>query len=226
LRNPIFLVSREFPGDTKSRLHLRTCVYTFRGSFSALVIYECAKCKNKVSIEDLEVVFQEQLRNLVVEPQAVTEYLSDADAKIGQAEALLASQEAEAARLSEKLDGLLGLFMAKKLTKDDFGERYQPLEVRREQIRQELPRLRGEVDGLRFSRASTGQVLQEAGDLHSHWPSLEPHEKRRIVEQLAERITIGTSEIEIDLAFRPTPPDLGNRDTKATNPHGFMAARS
>src|ERR1044071_9133028 len=102
------------------------------------------------------------------------------------------------------MDSLLDLFLAKKLTKDDFGERYQPLEARREEIRKELPRLQGELDALKLSRASTDQIVKEASDLHTHWPTLIPEEKRRIVEQLAERITIGTGEIEIDLAFRPT----------------------
>jgi site-specific DNA recombinase len=166
--------------------------------------YQCWKCRNRIPTADLEGVFQEQLRNLAVEPQAVEEYLTQTDTQIAQKRNLLAAQQAEEARLSAKMDGLLDLFLVQKLSKDDFGARYQPLEAQRNQVRQTLPQLQGELDALTIARASTLQVVAEAQDLHTHWPSLDPDEKRRIVEQLCERITVAAGEIEFELAFRPT----------------------
>lgn len=166
--------------------------------------YQCWKCHNRIPTTDLEGVFHEQLRNLAVEPAAVGEYLEQTDGKIAEKRSLLASQQTEEARLSTKMDGLLDLYLAQKLSKDDFGERYQPLETQRSQIRGALPKLQGELDALTIARASTTQIATEAGDLHAHWPTLTQEEKRRIVEQFCERITVGDGDIEIELTFRPT----------------------
>jgi site-specific DNA recombinase len=183
--------------------------------------YQCWKCKTRIPTDDLEKVFREQLRSLAVEPEAVGQYLEATDAQIAEKRALLASQQAAETRLTGKMDDLVDLYHAKQISKGDFGERYQPLEAQREQLRDSIPKLHGELDALVISRAATGQMTHEAGDLFVHWPNFEPEEKRRIVDQLCERITVGD---EIEFTFRPFQPEPQDRDKKATHGHGFIAA--
>jgi site-specific DNA recombinase len=51
-------------------------------------------------------------------------------------------------------------------------------------------------------------VLAEATKLYDRWPTLPTDEKRKIVESIVERITIGESEIDISLSYLPTSEEL------------------
>ena len=76
---------------------------------------------------------------------------------------------------------------------------------------------------------SSEEIISEAKDLYDRWPSLDRNEKRHIVEQITERITIAKDDIDISLNYLPpatptfTPTNAGG---KATKPHGFIAATS
>jgi len=50
--------------------------------------------------------------------------------------------------------------------------------------------------------------LTEARDLYSRWPSMEPDDKRKIVENITDRITIGKDEVTIDLCYLPSSPEM------------------
>lgn len=92
-----------------------------------------------------------------------------------------------------------------------YGAQYRPLEERHSQLDEEIPRLQGEIDFLKIEYLSSDEVLAEARDLTRRWSDLEFEEKRKIVENVVEQITVGENEIEIELAHLPTsepPPRL------------------
>lgn len=67
---------------------------------------------------------------------------------------------------------------------------------------------------MKIGYLSRDEVISEARDLYSRWPSLPSEEKRTIVETIVERIDVGSADVEINLLYFPTK----NRDTSATNP--------
>lgn len=71
--------------------------------------------------------------------------------------------------------------------------------------------------GAKFSDTTVDRRA-EAQDLTRRWDDLEFEEKRKIVENVVERITVGDNQIEIELAYLPTvePPPL----PPATPPNG------
>jgi len=83
-------------------------------------------------------------------------------------------------------------------------DQYRPLEERRKALEEEIPRLQGEVDFLKIEYLSSGQVISEARDLYSRWPELNFEEKRKIVENIVEKILIGKDEVQIDLCYLPS----------------------
>src|SRR5206468_4893957 len=115
-------------------------------------------------------------------------------------------------------------YLEDKISKDGFGVQNRPLEERAKQLNEQLPQLQAELDFLKVKFISSDEVLAEARDLYSHWPSLESDDKRKIVENITDRITIGKDEITIEICYLPSPSKNDGR--KVTKPQGFIAATS
>ena len=148
--------------------------------------YICHKCRNKIPIEDLEGVFQHQLKNFFLSPSEVNTYLNRADEAIGAKEDPLRSLSEEQRRVSQEMEKVYRLYLDDQITPQGFGTRYKPLEERLNQIEDQLPQLQAEIDFLRIQYLSSDQILTEAQDLYSRWEDLGPEEKRKIVENITE----------------------------------------
>ena len=107
------------------------------------------------------------------------------------------------------MEKLYRLFVGDRISDQFFSERNRPLEERLRQLQDEVPRLQGEVDVERLAILSSDEVLAEARDLYSRWPSLEFDERRQIIEAITDRILVSDNEITVHLAFVPTPPPSG-----------------
>lgn len=170
--------------------------------------YTCYKCRNKIPADDLEKVFQEQLKHFFFSPEEMTAYLGEADNTIkGQLE-LLGTLEGELRTTRETMAKIMQLYLAGGISKDGFAAEYGPLETRKLQLDTEIPRLQGEVDFLKIQLVSSDQVLSEARDLYAGWSNLEPAEKRQIVENITEKVVIGKDDVAIHLCYLPSPSEI------------------
>jgi hypothetical protein len=61
-------------------------------------------CRNKIPTGDLEAVFREQLRALVLSPGDIAEYLTHADDEMRKKEDLLAALEREREKITREMD--------------------------------------------------------------------------------------------------------------------------
>ena len=170
--------------------------------------YICYKCRNKITVEDLEGVFQHQLKNFFLSPSEVNTYLNRADDSIKEKEDLLWSLSEEQRRVTQEMEKLYRLYLEDQITPQGFGTRYKPLEERLNQIEEQLPQLQAEIDFLRIQFLSSDQILTEAQDLYSRWEDLSAQEKRRIVESITERIIVGEGEVTIHLAYLPSTSEV------------------
>lgn len=174
--------------------------------------YVCSSCtkrpKNKIPIADLEKVFHSQLRDFFFSPQEIAKHLETADSTLKEKGELLAAMEAEQAKLTTEAEKLYQLYLAEQLSTDSFGRRHRPIEERMQQLGDEIPRLQGEIDFLKINYLSSSEVVLEAQDLYSKWPSLPFDEKRRVVENITERITVGDGDISLELCYLPSSAEL------------------
>lgn len=169
--------------------------------------YTCFSCRNKVPIDDLEAVFYEQLRDFLLSPDDIAEHLKKVDTTIGQKEELVVGLARELEKVSAEMDIVYRLYAEKQISSEGFGKRNRPLEERAKQIEEEIPRLQAEIDLLKITLLSSDENLNRARDLYGQWPSLSFEDKRRIVENIVERITVGDTEISIELYYLPSAKD-------------------
>jgi site-specific DNA recombinase len=156
----------------------------------------CYGCRNKIPVPDLEAVFAEHLKALVFSPDAIDAHLLEVDATIRGKREQLATLEREQEEVKEEGDKLYRLYLDGGLPVPAFRERNDPLERRKEQLRDQSPRLKGEIDFLVIRQLSSSQVLAEAQTLYEKWDTLSFGIKREIVETIVERITVGDGEVE------------------------------
>jgi site-specific DNA recombinase len=135
--------------------------------------YVCYKCRNKIPVEDLERVFQEQLKDFFLSPVEMAGYLQQADETINAKEELLKTLEKEHQKLKSEMDKIMRLYLEDKISPDGFAAQNRPLEGRAKQLNDQLPQLQAELDFLKVNFISSDEVLAEARDLYSHWPALE-----------------------------------------------------
>lgn len=170
--------------------------------------YTCSKCRNKIPLEDLEDIFQHQLKNFFLSPSEINTYLNSADEVISEKEGLLRSLSEEERQVSQEMEKVYRLYLDDQITPQGFGTRYKPLEERLGQMEEQLPQLQAEIDFLRIQFLSSDQILTEAQDLYSRWDDLSPEEKRKIVENITERIIVGEGEVTIHLCYLPSSSEV------------------
>lgn len=208
--------------------------------------YTCQACRNKIPIADLDAIFHEQLREFFFTPEEIAKHLDAFAETVADKERQFGVLEKDQDRLAGEMDKLYALYQADAIDKRGFADRYRPLKERLDQLTAGLPELQAEVDFLKITQLSQGEIVSSARDLYTRWPDLPHDEKREIVEAITERIVVMNGEIEISLLYAPPFPTGGSpggsssdngtsgplpsssqtHGKGATQAQGFMAATS
>lgn len=166
--------------------------------------YICYTCRNKISVDDLNGVFHEQLKTYFCSSTEITGYMESADHAIKEKETLVTNLSKELSKVKRGIDTVYNLLFEDKISKDGFVIKYQPLEDRRLQLEEQIPELQGEIDFLKIRYLSSDQIFTEAKDLYTRWPTLVLEEKRKVVENLVEKIIVSSDEVTINLCYLPS----------------------
>jgi site-specific DNA recombinase len=134
--------------------------------------------------------------------------LEQADQTITEKQALLEALETEGQKIKREMDKLYNLYLADEISREGFGARYHPLEERMKQITDQMPHLQGEIDFLRVQLLSSDEILTEARDIYSRWLQLEQADKRKIIENILEKIVIGKDDVAISLCYLPSSAEI------------------
>jgi len=185
--------------------------------------YTCYGCRNKISTEDLEAVFQEQLKSFLLTPELIENYLGQADVVIKEKSEQMTVLLKEKDDHEVEMQKVLRLYLDEKITAEGFARVHGPLESRFQALERSIPELQAEIDYLKINYLSSNQIKSDARDLCERWTEMDMEQKRSIVELITEKIIIHREEIEMNLVFFP---GLGNDGKKATQQQGFIAATS
>ncbi len=165
--------------------------------------YTCSKCRNKIPVKDLEAIFKEELRAFVFSPDEILGHVQAGNEQVQSFESLIVSLETEQKKLSSEADKLIELYQGGVLDKKGFGQRYEKMRLRLDQIGEELPTLQAKRDVLKIALASQEEVLSGSRDLVDRWDTLEHPERRQVVETILDRVVIGSGEVEFNFLYNP-----------------------
>ena len=183
--------------------------------------YTCYQCRNKIGTNDLEEVFHHQLKSFFFSSTEISGYLNEADRVIKEKEELLKALEEERQKVEREMNKVYRSYIDEQIEVKEYGRQYRPLTERRDQIENQIPELQGEIDFLKIQYLSSDQILHEAQDLYSRWPDLSSDEKRKIIENITEKIIICKEDVTINLCYLPTSPKLmasGQRNFRDSSP--------
>lgn len=166
--------------------------------------YLCDKCHNKIPIVDLEAIVHDELQAYFLNHERLTARLNRADEELRDQEEFLRRHQTEIQKVRDEMARTHRLYLDGSVTSQGFGEFYKPAEARLNQLLAELPKLEAEVAHLKVSSLSAEEVVAEAQKLYTRWPGLPVDEKRKILESIIKKITIGHGEIDITLSYMPS----------------------
>ena len=170
--------------------------------------YTCYTCRNKIGTEDLEDIFHHQLRDFFFSSSDIAGYLDKADQVIREKEELLRTLLDERKKTEREMEKVHRSYMEDEIDSKTFGSLYRPKTERIDQIDIQIPDLQGEIDFLRIQYLSSDQILNDAKDLYSRWPELATEEKRKIIENITDKIFIGTEDVTINLCYLPSSSEM------------------
>jgi site-specific DNA recombinase len=179
--------------------------------FSRSPKYVCPKCRNKISISDIEQIVQDELADFFLSKDRVREHLADASENLKAKREHLANHQRQIAKVAAEMRKTYELFQADQLSPEGFGKLYRPLEERERALTSEFPKLQGELDALEMHQLSADEVVSEASNLHRMWPKLNQDERRQIVESIIEKVTLNGEDIEVTYCYMPSSEKLTKR---------------
>jgi len=173
--------------------------------------YVCWKCKNKIAIVEMDNHFREHLSAYLIAPEKATAYVESANNHLAEKKALLDSLRSQLREVKEESEKLYKLYNASGLTADQFKARFAPLDTRREQLEEEIPKTEGLIAAATVEGMSTQMIISDGMSLNEKWPKMTPEEKRRTVETVVRQIVVTKEDIQIALVYLPALEDMVKR---------------
>ena len=172
--------------------------------------YVCAKCRNKVAIDDMEHIFIEQLKGFLLSPEEVESYLEEAHRTAAERENTVEHLQDELKGIQSQIDQLFKLYHEEQIPTEGFSDRYNPLFHRQQELEKEVAEATAALDILKVETLSQDHILLEGQNLADRWPKLNIEEKRRIVEDMVKEIVVSDDEVNISLIYFPATPPLSS----------------
>ena len=179
--------------------------------FSRSPKYVCPKCRNKITVEDIDGVFHDELHDFFVSQEKIRAHLESANQNLADKKNRLESHNQHIEKVRTEMRKTYQLYQADQITPEGFGKIYKPLEEQERALTAELPKLQAEVDAIEMHQISAEEVLTEATGLFQKWPKFTQEEKRRIIESIVEKITLSNDEFDVTWSYLPSSEELTKR---------------
>jgi site-specific DNA recombinase len=179
--------------------------------FSRSPKYICPKCRNKITVEDIDGVFHDELHDFFVSQEKIKGHLANANQNLADKKNRLEAHNHQIEKVHTEMRKTYQLYQADQITPEGFGKVYKPLEEQDRALTAELPKLQAEIDAIEMHQISAEEVFTEATGLHRKWPHFGQEEKRRIIESIVEKITLLGDTIDITWSYLPSSEELTKR---------------
>jgi len=169
--------------------------------------YRCTKkgCNNKIKRELIEKIYKEQLLSYVQSKDKVSEYLKLSDTTVDDKKQLLETRKKKKEDLSKRIEKVIALHVDNQISKEAFSQYHDEPYNQLQEVEQEILQLETELIALNMQQDSIHVVMDEATNLYANWDSFDQSQKRKLVEMITERITIGIDDTISIKLFRLMP---------------------
>ena len=113
--------------------------------FSRSPKYICPKCRNKITIEDIDGVFHDELHDFFVSQEKIKSHLESANQNLADKKNRLEAHTHQIEKVHTEMRKTYQLYQADQITPEGFGKVYKPLEEQDRALTAELPKLQAEV---------------------------------------------------------------------------------
>ena len=175
--------------------------------------YVCQKCKNKIAPDDLEEIYQSQLKQFLFSEDEIKKHIKNEQFQIEDKLKLIDVLKTKIEKLKSRIQETFDLYHDGQIKKESFKDYHAPLEEELNQKEKELIETQGFVDAHQVQSISNEQVLTEAKDLHGYWSTFNKEQKKIIIETITESIIVGDKDIAINLSYIPTLTKNNTTDT-------------
>lgn len=179
--------------------------------FSRSPKYVCPKCRNKITVDDIEGFFHDVLEDFFVSHEKIKTHLESANQNLADKKNRLEAHNRQLEKIRAEMRKTHQLYLADQIPLEGFGAIFKPLEEQERSLAAELPKLQAEVDAIGMHQISAEEVFAEATGLHRKWPHFGPEDKRRIIESIVEKMTLSKEEIDITWSYLPSSEELTKR---------------
>jgi site-specific DNA recombinase len=185
--------------------------------FSRSPKYICPECRNKITVEDMEGVFHDELNDFFVSQDKIKGHLANANQNLADKKVRLEAHTRQIEKVRTEMRKTYQLYQEDQITPEGFGKVYRPLEDQERALTAELPKLQAEVDAIEMHQISAEEVLAEATGLHRKWPHFGQEEKRRIIESIVEKVTLSGDTIDITWSYLTSSEELTKRQRNVSD---------
>jgi site-specific DNA recombinase len=160
-------------------------------------------CRRKIPIDTLEAIFQSELDTFAFSHETLATFRQRTESELEQTVDLIAAQEETSGGLDKQIDSLLSLYQGGRLDEEAFSKRYEPLKIRLQELQAEQSKLNQMAHKLTSDLSRGEEALAETQDVAQRYPAMPFADRRRLVETVVERVTVGDDEVEFGYLFDP-----------------------
>lgn len=188
--------------------------------------YRCYKtgCNNKIKKEVIEAIYKEQLLNYVQDKNKIAEYLKVSDSTLNDKKKLLDGRKKKKEELEERIEKIIALHIDNQISKEAFRSYHdQPYEELQE-VKQEILQLETEIQATSMEHSSVEMVVDSATSLYTNWDNFKHSQKRKLIEMITERITIGKDD-QIHIKLYRLMPDDHFSELETNGQHNHLVTK-
>ncbi|MDD5529954.1 MAG: recombinase family protein [bacterium] len=185
-----------------------TKMYGHPGSNHDSPKYICSKCKNKIKQAELEHIIIQELTDHILQPKHINEAMEKQEIplekEIKETDMMLEQIKREIPKIENHVSKLMDDWIENKITNQKaFNEKVESLQDRKDQLKEEIPRVEAKLVHLRIQKNSREFVLEQAKSFTAMFSILDEPERKVLIERLLEKIIVGRDTINYNIYFLP-----------------------
>lgn len=161
--------------------------------------YTCNKCKRKISVTDLETIFQDQLHTFSMKEDSVDDILEQSRNTHKDIQLLFETTKKEIIHTEKKIGSLFTLHESGQIKTEDFAQHHKEPKEKLLQLQEQKEQLEYQLNNFTSKSQHLVKAFSVLKDVYGRWNSLSKTDKRSIIESMAETIIIDEDSIEITL---------------------------